>query len=84
MISGASTDTINHAILAGTQAAYRHQGRPFMTVTLDSISAYELGAFMQWKMMEVMYLGQLLHVNPFDQPHVELYKTETKRILTTS
>ncbi len=81
MITNRSTDEIAAAILAGTQAAYRQQGRPFVSVTLDTIDAYELGAFMQWKMLEVMYLGRLLKVNPFDQPHVELYKTETKRIL---
>ena len=82
MITSQSTDAIGGAILAGTQAAYQKQRRPFVTVELAAVSAYELGAFMQWKMIEVMYLGQLLRVNPFDQPHVELYKTETKRILS--
>jgi glucose-6-phosphate isomerase len=31
--------------------------------------------------MEMMYLGYLLDVNPFDQPNVESCKKETKRIL---
>ena len=41
----------------------------------------EIGLFMQFKMIEMMYLGHLFEVNAFDQPHVELYKIETKRIL---
>jgi glucose-6-phosphate isomerase len=28
-----------------------------------------------------MYLGHLLNVNTFDQPSVEAYKIETKKIL---
>jgi glucose-6-phosphate isomerase len=36
---------------------------------------------MQFKMIEMMILGNLLEVNPFDQPNVESYKIETKRLL---
>ena len=32
-------------------------------------------------MFEIVYLGHLFNINPFDQPNVELYKTETKKIL---
>jgi len=32
-------------------------------------------------MMEMMYLGFLLEVNPFDQPNVEDYKVKTRKIL---
>jgi len=31
--------------------------------------------------MEMMFLGALFQVNPFDQPNVEAYKIETKNIL---
>ncbi len=69
------------AILEGTKAAYQKQHQPFMHVVLDRINTYELGAFLQFKMIEMMYLGKLMQVNPFDQPHVELYKVVTKQIL---
>jgi glucose-6-phosphate isomerase len=36
---------------------------------------------MQLKMIETILLARLLDVNPFDQPAVELYKKETKRLL---
>jgi glucose-6-phosphate isomerase len=35
-------------------------------------------------MIEMMYLGKLMNVNAFDQPSVEYYKVEIKRILTNA
>ena len=32
-------------------------------------------------MLETILLGEAIKVNPFDQPSVELIKTETKKIL---
>ncbi len=83
MIAGKSTDEIMKAIFEGTKEAYNNRGLPFMEIELEGINPYELGAFLQFKMIEVMYLGQLLSVNPFNQPAVELYKIGTKRILET-
>ena len=52
-----------------------------MEIIFDDITPFELGTFMQFKMMEMMYLGRLFGVDAFNQPAVELYKVETKRIL---
>jgi len=81
MIQGKDMSTIAQAILSGVQIAYQKQSLPFMSVELEGVTPYELGSFMQYKMMEVMYLSYALNVNPFDQPHVELYKLETKQLL---
>jgi glucose-6-phosphate isomerase len=70
-----------HAILEGVQAAYRKGNRPFVEIMLPDKTAFSIGQFMQFKMMEMMYLGALCEVNPFDQPNVEAYKHETRRIL---
>lgn len=72
---------IMNAILEGTKRAYHNDNRPFISVVLPEKSAYYIGQFMQIKMIEVMYLGFLLNINPFDQPQVENYKKETKKIL---
>ncbi len=77
-----SAASVTEAILAGTKAAYNQNRLPFLEVQLDAVNLFELGAFMQFKMCEVMFLGHLLHVNPFDQPHVEQYKVVTKQILS--
>jgi glucose-6-phosphate isomerase len=52
-----------------------------MEVALDAIDERSLGAYLQFKMLEMMYLGVLFNVNSFDQPNVEDYKVETKRLL---
>jgi glucose-6-phosphate isomerase len=81
MIAGKSAETIMTAILEGVKIAHQKADLPFMEVVLDGIDEYSLGAYMQFKMLEMMYLGQLLNVNSFDQPNVESYKVETKQIL---
>ncbi len=83
-IAGKSTDQIMSAILQGVMLAYQKAELPFFTVKLAAIDAESLGEFLQWKMLEMMYLAQLLNVNAFDQPNVEMYKGETKRILASS
>lgn len=80
-IKGKSFYTIMNAIFEGVKTAYKNAELPFMEIALSEISPRELGAFMQFKMIEVMCLGFLLNVNAFDQPHVEAYKNETKKIL---
>ena len=76
-----STSEIMDAILAGVKTAFAKKGLPFVEVILDDISLESLGQFMQFKMIEIMYLGHLLGVNTFDQPSVESYKQETRKIL---
>ena len=72
---------IMHAVLQGTMAAYRKGKRPYTETRLDGKNAKAIGAFMQLKMIETILLAKLLDVNPFDQPAVESYKKETRRIL---
>ncbi|MGF7229131.1 MAG: hypothetical protein ACQR33_04060 [Candidatus Saccharibacteria bacterium] len=81
MIDGKTASDIMTAILEGVKVAYQNTELPYMEVILDTIDEQSLGAFLQFKMLEIMYLGQLLNVNSFDQPSVEAYKIETKRLL---
>ncbi len=78
---GRNLTDIMDAILDGTKAAFRNGRRPFVEITLPDKSEYSAGQFLQFKMIETMYLGYLLDVNPFDQPNVESYKEETRKIL---
>ena len=76
-----SLASIMNAIIDGIQKAYARRKLPFANITLPEESAFCIGEFLQLKMMETVYLGYLLEVNPFDQPNVELYKKETRKIL---
>jgi glucose-6-phosphate isomerase len=76
-----SFSEVMQAIYEGVKKAYTKQELPFVEVLLSRVDAHSMGEFMQFKMLEVMYLGHLMNVDAFDQPHVELYKTETQKIL---
>lgn len=80
-IQGRSLSSIMKAIIDGTQLAYQKTHLPFCSVTLPEKNAFSIGQFLQLYMLEIIYLGKLLHINPFDQPQVELYKNETRKIL---
>jgi glucose-6-phosphate isomerase len=81
-ISQRSLDEIMQAISQGVLAAYRQRKRPYGVVSFPEISEYSLGQFIQMTMMEMMFLGRIFSVNPFDQPGVEGYKVETRKILS--
>lgn len=69
------------AIFGGTKEVYRSKNLPFIEIDLEEISERALGEFMQLQMFQIMLLGKLLQINPFDQPNVESYKKETRCIL---
>jgi glucose-6-phosphate isomerase len=81
MVSGKTADEIMSAILEGVQTAYQEAELPYMEVVLEDLTEYSVGAYLQCKMVEMMYLGQLLNVNSFDQPSVESYKVVTRKLL---
>lgn len=83
-IQGRKITDITNAIISGVQAAYRTHKRPFCTVILPDISPRIIGQLLQFYMIEMIYLGYLFDVNPFDQPNVEAYKKETRRVLEAS
>ncbi len=81
LVQGHSLHHIISATFQGTCAAYVQDQRPFAVITLPDISEYILGEFMQFKMLEIIYLAALWAINPFDQPNVERYKQATRAIL---
>lgn len=82
-VKGKSAKQIMQAILQGTKKAYEQRKLPFMENILEDLSDKSLGQWMQFKMMEVIFLAKLLNINAFDQPNVEEYKVETKKLLTS-
>lgn len=76
-----SVNEVYVAIEQGVQQAYKNSNKPFCHLRLSAVNEFTLGYLLQMYMIQMMYLGYLLDVNPFDQPQVELYKKETKRIL---
>jgi len=82
ILEGATAGSVMNAIYQGVTNTYSTSKLPYVELSLDALNEEEIGAFMALQMATVMYLGKLLYVNPFDQPAVETYKTESKRLLT--
>jgi len=80
-IEGKNLDEITNAIQNGFKNALIKAKIPFIQSTIEK-NEESVAKFMQEKMLEIVYLGKLLGVNPFDQPEVEKYKEETRKILT--
>lgn len=80
-VQGKTFESIMQAIANGTKTAYKKLKRPLVTIELEKLDEYELGYYMQTRMIEIMYLAKLLNVNAFDQPMVESYKKETRALL---
>ncbi|MFN8667943.1 MAG: glucose-6-phosphate isomerase [Gemmatimonadaceae bacterium] len=60
-----------------TAGALATRGRPSMTLTLDQVDPWHLGALMMFLEIATAYAGALYGVNAFDQPGVELGKRFT-------
>ncbi|MDA1334515.1 MAG: hypothetical protein O2794_00670, partial [bacterium] len=80
-IAGRDMTHIMDAIYGGAIAAYKKNNLPFMEIIFDEIHEDSIGQYLQMKMMEMMYLAKLLGINAFDQPNVEDYKAETRKLL---
>ncbi|MEI7511198.1 MAG: hypothetical protein WCJ84_03520 [Candidatus Peregrinibacteria bacterium] len=80
-IAGKNLEDIMMAIYGGVKAAYQKNELPFAEILLPEISEETLGQYLQLQMMEMMYLAKAMGVNAFDQPNVEDYKEETRKLL---
>ena len=69
------------AIYAGVIEAYQERKLPYRSTIFDEGLDYSLGLFMATRMLEIMALAELMDVDAFNQPNVELYKKHTKKIL---
>ena len=80
-MEGKTIDEVTKIILEGVKQTFVKKLLPFNEIILNEISERSLGEYMQFKMLETMYLGNLMNVNAFDQPDVEGYKSETRHLL---
>lgn len=80
-IQGKRLSVIMDAIINGVQTSYRNNALPFIHTQLLERNEYCLGQFLQYMMITVVYLAYLVKVNPFDQPAVQKYKNETRKLL---
>ncbi len=81
-IEGKTPEGIIDAIYKGVLSAYDAHELPYGEAILPELSPYSLGMFLEWQMISVMLLADMLDVNAFDQPNVEDYKKTTRTLLS--
>tara|TARA_B100001123_G_C14452861_1_gene687276 strand:- start:160 stop:540 length:381 start_codon:yes stop_codon:yes gene_type:complete len=72
---------IIHAQKIATERVFLNKKIPFRSFTVRKRNEQSLGGLFCFFILETILLGRALKVNPFDQPSVELIKTETKKVL---
>ena len=74
-------DQIVQAQRYATQIVFKKKKIPFRSFEILKRSEETLGELFSFFVLETILLGRLMRVNPYDQPSVELIKTETTKIL---
>ncbi len=69
------------AAIAGTNQAYRDDGRPTANLHLPRQDEAALGQYFQMMMLATVVEGRLIDINPYGQPGVEAYKKNMKALL---
>ncbi len=69
------------AELEGTLKALQNNNIPFTKISLAQLNAFTLGQLIAFFELLTVYTGQLLNINPFDQPGVEAGKNYAKQYL---
>ena len=64
-----------------TAGALARRGRPNLTIHVDRVDAWHLGALFMLLEIATIYAGEMYGVNPLDQPGVELGKQFTYAML---
>ena len=75
------TDELNAKVVRAVQVANVQGGIPVLTIGVPSFDAQGVGELIYFFEMACAVSAKLFGVNPFDQPGVEAYKTELKKLM---
>ncbi|HHX13833.1 MAG TPA: glucose-6-phosphate isomerase [Clostridiales bacterium] len=81
LLAGLSFNQINQAATDGVAAAHRAAGVPMIRINLPELSASIFGQLVYFFEYACALSGLLLKVDPFNQPGVEYYKAEMRKLL---
>jgi len=76
-LGGKKLSTLLNSEQYGTALALAKNGVPNLTVTFPELNEENVGEFILYYELLTATMGELLHINPYDQPGVELGKKIT-------
>lgn len=77
------TDELNSKVVAAVKTAHAQGGIPVLDITVPSFDEKGFGELIYFFELACAISAKLIGVNPFDQPGVEAYKTELKKLLNS-
>lgn len=80
-LAGQELSAVNEAACHGTTLAHQAGGVPVIRILFDTVDENSLGSLFYFFEKSCAISGYMLNVNPFDQPGVEMYKTNMFRLL---
>lgn len=80
-LKGKTIDELNKAMIEGVINAHRGVGIPVAEIHIPKLDAYHYGQLLYYLETTCAITAMLDGVNPFDQPGVEAYKAEMRKIL---
>lgn len=81
LLAGRSMNAINQAAVEGVIAAHEATGVPIIKIDIPALTPYHFGRMVYFFETTCALSGYLNGVDPFDQPGVESYKTEMRKVL---
>ena len=79
-----SLNNICHSQFNATLKVFKKKNIPFRSFYIKKRNEETLGELFTFFILETILLGKAMKLNPYDQPAVELIKTETKNFLIKS
>ena len=79
--AGKTLETINDCSEEGVVIAHKKDGIPITTIEIPVLDEYNLGKLIYFFEMSCAISAYTLGLNPFDQPGVEMYKREMKKLV---
>ena len=73
-------EDIKLAQFEATQKVFKQKKMPFRSFFIKKRNEETLGILFTFFMLETILIGRAMNINPYDQPAVELIKTETKKL----
>ena len=80
-ISNKSLTDIHSANFEATKQALINRDLPVRSIVIKDLSSSTIGGLVAYSMLEVIILGHIMQINPFNQPGVELIKTKSRQIV---
>ncbi len=80
LVAGKSLNQLNKAAMEGVIKAHSNGGIPVVKIEIPEIDAFCMGQLYYFFEMTCGITASLMEVNPFDQPGVEMYKSECRKL----